>query len=42
MGQIAEEQRLPADIEAQPPVRAAAELQPVIRAYHDELEREQR
>jgi len=42
MRQIAEDQRLPADIEAQPPVRAAAALQPVIRRYHDELEREQR
>ena len=42
MGQISEAQRLPADIEAQPAVRAAAALQPVIRRYHDELEREQR
>lgn len=42
MRQIAEDQRLSADIEAQPPVRAAAALQPLIRRYHDELEREQR
>ena len=42
MRQIAEENRLPADVDAQPPVRAAAALRSVIRAYHDELEREQR
>src|SRR5438132_1493433 len=42
MGQVAEENRLPADIDAQPLVRAAAALQSVIRGYHDELEREQR
>jgi len=33
---------LPADIDAQPVVRAAAALQPVLRTYHDEIEREQR
>jgi alkylation response protein AidB-like acyl-CoA dehydrogenase len=43
MRQVAEEQsRLPDDVEAQPPVWAAAALQPVIRRYHDEIEREQR
>ena len=40
--QIADETRLPTDIEAQPLVRAAAALRPVIREYHDEIEREQR
>ena len=42
MRQIPEEKRLPADIDAQPVVQAAARLRPVIRGYHDELEREQR
>src|SRR2546422_3711252 len=42
MRQIAEEKRLPANIDAQPPVRAAAALQSVIRGYREELEREQR
>ena len=42
MPPIAEETRLPVDIEAQPPVRAAAALQEVVRGYRDELEREQR
>src|SRR5437660_12367719 len=42
MLQIAEEKRLPANIDAQPPVRAAAALQSVIRGYREELEREQR
>ena len=42
MRQIAGDERLPADVEAQAPVQAAAALRPVIRAYHDELEREQR
>ena len=39
---IAEETRLPVDIDAQPLVQAAAALQPVLRDYHDEIEREQR
>ena len=39
---IADEARLPADIEAQPVVRAAAALQPAIRRYREEIEREQR
>src|SRR5437879_13785583 len=42
MRQIAEEQRLPADLDAQPPVQAAAALRSVIRGYRDEIEREQR
>jgi alkylation response protein AidB-like acyl-CoA dehydrogenase len=33
---------LPADLEAQPLVRAAAELMPVIRGYRDEIDRAQR
>jgi indole-3-acetate monooxygenase len=37
-----DDSRLPADIDAQPVVRAAAALQPMLREYHDELEREQR
>src|SRR5215475_10128194 len=41
MREIAEEQRLPSDVDAQPVVRAAAALRSVIRKYHDELEREQ-
>src|ERR1700756_1579672 len=39
---MVEETRLPADIDAQPLVRAAAELKPVLRQYHEEIEREQR
>ena len=42
MRPIADEDRLPLDVEAQPPVRAAAALRAAIRAHHDELEREQR
>ena len=42
MDAIAEETRLPADIDAQPLVRAAADMRPVIRAYQQEIEREQR
>jgi indole-3-acetate monooxygenase len=42
MDTMAEEKRLPADIEAQPLVKAAAALQPALRDYHDEIEREQR
>jgi alkylation response protein AidB-like acyl-CoA dehydrogenase len=41
MDAIAEETRLPADIDAQPLVQAAAALQPMLRRYHDEIEREQ-
>ena len=42
MRQIAEENRLPAEVDAQPPVRAAAALRSVIRGHRDEIEREQR
>src|SRR5262245_49435873 len=42
MPQIAEAKRLPADVDAEPLVQAAVALQPVIRKYHDELDREQR
>jgi alkylation response protein AidB-like acyl-CoA dehydrogenase len=42
MRQISEDERLPVDIDAEPPVQAAAALRPVIRNYRDELEREQR
>src|SRR5437868_14966078 len=42
MRQIAEEKRLPSDVDAEPVVQAAAALRSVIRSYHDELEREQR
>jgi indole-3-acetate monooxygenase len=42
MRQIADDQRLPADIDAQPPVQAAAALRSVIRGYRVEIEREQR
>jgi len=41
MRQIADDQRLPPDVDAQPVVQAAAALRSVIRKYHDELEREQ-
>jgi alkylation response protein AidB-like acyl-CoA dehydrogenase len=37
-----EDTRLPADIDAQPLVQAAAALQPVIRGFQQEIEREQR
>ena len=39
---MADETRLPADIDAQPLVQNAAALQRVLREYHDEIEREQR
>jgi alkylation response protein AidB-like acyl-CoA dehydrogenase len=42
MRPIAEDQLLPADVEAQPTVRAAAALRSVVRGYRDEIEREQR
>jgi alkylation response protein AidB-like acyl-CoA dehydrogenase len=42
MPTIAEETCLPVDIDAQPLVQAAAALQPVIRRYQTEIEREQR
>ena len=42
MDTMAEETRLPVDIDAQPVVQAAAALRPVLRTYKDEIEREQR
>jgi indole-3-acetate monooxygenase len=39
---VKEDKHLPADIDAQPLVRAAVALQPMLREYHGELEREQR
>ena len=42
MQTIVEDRRLPADIDAQPVVQAAAALKPTVRHYHDEIEREQR
>src|SRR5512145_1094131 len=42
MQTIAEETCLPVDSDAQPLVQAAAALRPVIRRYHEEIEREQR
>src|SRR5262245_40299448 len=42
MPQIADDARLPDDIDAQPVVQAAAALRPVIRGYREEIEREQR
>jgi indole-3-acetate monooxygenase len=42
MQRVAEDNRLPADIDAQPSVQTAAALRPVIRGYREEIEREQR
>ena len=42
MDTMVEDTRLPADIDAQPAVRAAAALRPVLRTYHEQIEREQR
>src|SRR5438477_11566746 len=42
MDKMLEETRLPADIEAQPLVQAAAALQPELRSHRKEIEREQR
>src|SRR5438309_2853020 len=42
MRQIAEDKRLPADLDAQPPVQAAAALRAVVTGQRDENEREQR
>src|SRR6058998_3816003 len=41
MRQIADEERLPADVDDQPLVRAAAALRSVVRGYRNEIEREQ-
>jgi alkylation response protein AidB-like acyl-CoA dehydrogenase len=42
MDAITEDTRLPADIDAQPVVRAALALQPTLRGYQEQIEREQR
>src|ERR1700692_185504 len=42
MYMMAEETRLPVDIDAQPLFEAAAALQPGLRSYREEIEREQR
>ena len=42
MDNLVEDTRLPSDIDAQPLVRAAAEMRPVLRQHHEEIEREQR
>jgi indole-3-acetate monooxygenase len=42
MDKTGDETRLPADIDAQPVVQAAAALHPLLRECHDEIEREQR
>jgi alkylation response protein AidB-like acyl-CoA dehydrogenase len=39
---MADESRLPEDIDAEPPVQAAAALRPALRRYREEIEREQR
>lgn len=41
MDALAEDTHLPADIDAEPLVRAAAALRPVLRAYQEQIEREQ-
>jgi alkylation response protein AidB-like acyl-CoA dehydrogenase len=42
MDTMVEDTRLPVDIDAQPVVRAAAAMQPILRDYHEQIEREQR
>ena len=42
MQRVIEDTRLPADIDAQPPVQAALAMRPAIRGYREEIEREQR
>jgi alkylation response protein AidB-like acyl-CoA dehydrogenase len=42
MDTMVEDTRLPADIDAQPLVQAAAAMRPVLRGYQAEIEREQR
>jgi alkylation response protein AidB-like acyl-CoA dehydrogenase len=42
MDVIAEDTRLPADIDAQPVVRAAIAIRPELRRWHEQIEREQR
>jgi indole-3-acetate monooxygenase len=42
MDPMSEETCLPTDVDAQPVVGAAADLYPMLRRYHEEIEREQR
>src|SRR5262245_11625931 len=42
MQQISDAERLPADVDAQPTVRAAAAFHAAVRGYREEIEREQR
>lgn len=42
MRQITEDKLLPADVDAQPIVQAAAAMRPIIRDHRDEIDREQR
>ena len=42
MRQIAEDKRLPPDLDAQPVVQAAAALRPLIRGHREAIDREQR
>src|SRR5262245_35154682 len=42
MPQVVEDKRLPADVDAQPLIQAAAALRPLLRRHHDEIEHEQR
>src|SRR3978361_2073633 len=42
MDTIAEDTRLPSDIDAQPVVKAAAAMRPILRNYHEQIEQEQR
>ena len=42
MDAMTEDTRLPADLDAQPLVQAAAGLRPVLRGRQEEIEREQR
>ncbi|MET0486418.1 MAG: acyl-CoA dehydrogenase family protein, partial [Candidatus Rokuibacteriota bacterium] len=42
MGQITEAKLLPHDVDAEPIVQAAAALQPIIRGYRNEIDRDQR
>src|SRR5258708_38479492 len=42
MDMMAEDTRLPVDIDAQPLVQAALTLQPMLRAYREQIERDQR
>ena len=42
MDTIVDDARLPADIEAQPVVQAAAALRPKLREYREEIESNQR